>query len=587
MTVFIHVSAKTSSALHVGGGASGEDDHALFRRREDGALLLPGTGIAGALRAHLTRIVPAMTGLEAQGYKVVCDALNPQNTIDEVCGCVVCHLMGDVFPGTTVVDGHEIKARASRLIIDDVVVPSSDTHIRDGVGIDRVTGAANREARAKFALETVAREIEFGIDIELEEDDDAAKIDIALLALVLDEWHKGRIRLGGRSNRGLGAIEILTTDAWKLDTAYRVDDLMVLLHGDPLPDEKRINLFDSYPPRSEYQSTYEPEPGSVQSWIEIKFDVQAQGFFLANDASQADAIGFGHVSMDSVLPGSSLRGVLRSQAERIARTITNLTSENEHDFLDHCPASNPLALRRSPNDPHPELEAGVSRLQWSNDFSAQEKQQPTADMFDLADRLFGNTHFGSRLVVEDLSLIGDPVWKPLDFLAIDRFTGGGADKLKFDALALWQPRFAGRLYLEAPLPWELGWLLYTLKDLIDERVTVGFGGAKGFGRITLENVRITIGRAYAEAFPVPGSSPPDDERDGFFQTLTVQGWENILHASFDVWGQAWLDEVQNYEVDGRIKHADNTDYYWRARGNGPPIYWLYPKGDDIDALLHS
>ncbi len=575
--IFVRLSVETRTAMHIGAGMSDESDHTLFRRRDDGTLSVPGSGIAGALRAHLTRIAPAMTGA---GKKVVCDALDPENPLDKVCGCVVCHLMGDVFPGDT--------ARASRLIVDDAVLDFEDTHIRDGVGIDRVTGAASRAARAKFDLETVPPGVPFVIEMELEIDDENHKMDEALLALVLDEWEQGRIQLGGRSSRGLGALHIREIDTWKLDLSNSVDDLMLLLRSeelldDSLPDRVRHKLL---PPQRSFHATYQPASGNVQSWVEITFDLQSRGFFLANDASRADAIGFGHVSMDGVLPGSSLRGVLRSQAERIARTLANLDSVSGEDFLRRCPASNPLAIRRDKNEPPPDLEASVSRIRWSRKLSSEEKRPPQiVRFFDLADRLFGNTYYGSRLVVEDLILYGRGVWKPLDFLAIDRFTGGGAEGLKFDALVLWQPRFAGRLYLEAPHSWELGWLLFTLKDVIDGRVPVGFGGAKGFGQVTLDEVTLTIGRTYEEAFPVPEA--PQSESDGFFRTVTFRGWDNIPYSCFKEWGRAWLERVRSFNIDPRVAYKQDTDYYWRSRGDGLPVYELYPREIDLDDLLYT
>jgi hypothetical protein len=43
--------------------------------------------------------------------------------------------------------------------------------------------------------------------------------------------------------------------------------------------------------------------------------------------------------------------------------------------------------------------------------------------------------------VEDAEAQSEPIKKVLDFLAIDRFTGGGRDGAKFDAFASWNPSF--------------------------------------------------------------------------------------------------------------------------------------------------
>jgi hypothetical protein len=81
----------------------------------------------------------------------------------------------------------------------------------------------------------------------------------------------------------------------------------------------------------------------------------------------------------------------------------------------------------------------------------------------------------------------------LDFLAVDRFTGGGAEHLKFDALALWRPLFRARVRLVSPEPWELGWLTLVLRDLKEGWLRVGFGAAKGFGAVVIPEGTVTRG----------------------------------------------------------------------------------------------
>ena len=136
------------------------------------------------------------------------------------------------------------------------------------------------------------------------------------------------------------------------------------------------------------------------------------------------------------------------------------------------------------------------------------EQEGAEDKLCLACRLFGSTWNGSRLRVEDAPFKeGAKVeYKVLDFLAIDRFTGGGRDSAKFDALALWKPQFSVRLFLDNPEPWELGWLALTLRDLQDGLTTVGFGHAKGFGQCTIEDQKLTIGLLHDDDFPLAASS---------------------------------------------------------------------------------
>lgn len=96
----------------------------------------------------------------------------------------------------------------------------------------------------------------------------------------------------------------------------------------------------------------------------------------------------------------------------------------------------------------------------------------------MACQLFGSTWNGSPAAVEDAPFVGEITYKVLDFLAIDRFTGGGRDSAKLNAVVLWKPRFSVSLFLENPEPWELGWLALVLRDLNDGLATVGFGGRR-------------------------------------------------------------------------------------------------------------
>jgi CRISPR/Cas system CSM-associated protein Csm3 (group 7 of RAMP superfamily) len=591
-----YLSVQTKTALHIGTTAGANDvSDSLFRRNSQGHLVLPGTSIAGAIRSHLTRLAPAMTGLAPHH---ICDALSGKEKQDEqqdkgslrslsvndalsgteeqvkplACGCIICHLMGDIRPLNEIRDPklpldklERLNGRASRLIVHDALIEKAEqTHIRDGVGIDRTTGASARAASAKFDFETIPAGAEFEIVLELEDADD---IDRYLLNLALYEWQEGRLRFGGNKSRGTGVlmlkgVERTSFDLSKPDHADLMRFLRRNIQGQK-PTRVKHTEYKDKPPHRNYHNGYSYVPGSVQSWLTIDFDLQAQGFFLTNDTTQATAKGYDHKSL-LFLPGASLRGAIRSQAERIARTLVNLRVDNEDDFLKHCPAPNPFVTR---GDRQNGIESSAARIRQQ----APDKRTD-AESYDLAEQLFGSVDWGSRLAVEDAPLAGEPTWKKLDFVAIDRFTGGAADGAKFDAYALWQPRFRCRLHLEAPQSWEIGWLLYVLKDLIDGRVPVGFGAAKGFGDVLLENLQLTLGYVYPEAAPLNGL--PSDG-DTFFLKKSFTGWAEVSQTG---WLEAWNTMLEGYEV--AIPHTQSHDPYWNT-----PINQLYRKETAVHDLL--
>jgi CRISPR/Cas system CSM-associated protein Csm3 (group 7 of RAMP superfamily) len=151
--------------------------------------------------------------------------------------------------------------------------------------------------------------------------------------------------------------------------------------------------------------------------------------------------------------------VLRSQAERILRTLAPDGACDPTDPESCCAA---------------------------RDRRAGKKKQPFERC--LACRLFGNEEWASRLRLRvDRVEGGAPV--PFDHVAIDRFTGGARDSLKFDALASRSARWAVYLDLtdvpEKDRPWARGLMALVLSDLHDGRVRAGHGAARGHGRLVL------------------------------------------------------------------------------------------------------
>jgi len=555
------------TALHVGTGQDTETADDLLRRDARGRLLIPGTAIAGALRSIATRLAPRFDG------KKPCQALGGEQP-GIACGCIVCDLFGDVNPQEDT-EG----ASAARLLIYDAVMETLPTlQIRNGVGIDRVTGAAARRERIKFDLEVLPASTTFHLRLEIDRrlQNADAEGTLPLLAAALAEWEQGRGAIGGRVNRGLGAFQLTNVQWIERDLNQPATLIEFLRSGPPWEvTDGNLNWCDQQVEIA--RSRIRPHVGGAQlpisrSWALAEFTLAATGPFLTNDLTQAGRSGFDHAPLlaayakgaKPVLPGSSLRGVLRSQAERIARTLATHnawdafqnTDERRQVFLSTCPACNPLTTKA--RDPVASCNSFIKTLD-KKDRDKLEENGAEAKLC-LACRLFGSTWNGSRLRVEDAPFVGEKVdYKALDFLAIDRFTGGGRDSAKFDAIVLWQPKFRVRLLLDNPEAWELGWLALALRDLDEGLSTVGFGRAKGFGEVKIEDERLTIGFLTDSDFPQP-QVPADDSAvqaarsaavdlmaargapSGVYQTAVheasrqaewlalVEGWVSAFHA---------------------------------------------------------
>jgi len=570
------------TALHPGTGASVAVTDDLLRRDARGRYLLPGTAIGGALRAIATRLAPRLGGNIKICRALLRDDDVPPAEREKPCGCPVCHLFGDINPSEG--DSEAEGGRASRLFIAHATAalpPAHSARIRDGVGIDRASRVAARAGRVKFDLEVLPPGTAFDLRLELE---DASADDERLLAAALAEWQAGRAWLGGRVARGLGAfsLEQVRLTRWALETSA---DLIAFLQADEpwqaasgnavTVDEgwlcQRLNEACATLPGAIHHNE-----AVARSFFTAQFDLCFDGLFLVNDQQAAARSGFDHAPLlaqmaqdgQPILPGAGLRGVLRAQAERIVRTLATLANEGE-DFLKKCPACNPVEARAK--QPLANCDSLIrTKRRRENKDDSDEVDEPE---LCLACWLFGSTRRGSRFIVEDAAALAT-ARKPLDFIAIDRFTGGVKGNAKFDAFALWQPVFRVRCHLDNPVAWELGWLALVLRDLHDGLLPVGFGGAKGFGR------------AHVEALTADyGFIADDDLADAAELAQTVEqpasGIYRVLHwgtqdaaqrtqllALAENWVAAFREKCATFERADELKLR--SDSYFR--GNLPELY---------------
>lgn len=565
------------TGLHVGSGAGDATTDALLRRDAQGDWLIPGTALAGALRSVATRLAPRLGGTACQSLTGMQDGAAP-------CGCLACRLFGDIRPTHGSSGGEQAKASALWVENLRLLALPSGAGIRDMVGIDRVDGSPARAARAKYDLEVLPAGARFQLHLELESGEEALA---RLLAAALAEWLEGRAWIGGRAASGLGAFELENLECSELELA-KTDALMAFLRGDEpgaaqtaRPEWLAQHLVEARRMRTAAKA----DLPVARCYATFLLSVQAQGPLLVNDATQAALTGFDSAPLRDpqgrvpLLPGSGLRGVLRTRAERIARTLASLDHPDAAGFAAACPACSPLAREQ---DPLASCDALLRRQK------ARTGEEPEAHLC-LGCRLFGSPRRGSRLLVEDALLEGDaPMLKPRDFVALDRFTGGASGGAKFDALALWKPRFAARIHLADPEPWELGWLALVLRDLAEGQLTLGMGRSKGFGRVVVPQLEVRVGAIEPEDFP--GGACPVAQ--GAVESGLYQEWRWVLGAPDDApspdaaawlqmansWIAAWHEEVERWRWPGHLP-ARRDSYFGTAAASLYPLDPLEVTGD--------
>lgn len=564
------------TAIHIGSGFGDETTDAPLFRDAQGKWLIPGTTQGGVLRTIATRLAPRL-GMEP------CQSLISGR--QQTCKCEVCHLFGNLQPSEEEEYGaEEDRIRASRVWVYNAQPCEEDvkTSIRDGVGIDRSSGTAARAAASKFDLEVIPAGTTFTFRIELE---DTNEDDHLLLACALAEWQEERVWLGGNKGRGLGALtlEDIRYSEYDLDAS---DSLMSFLKSDSPWENAQVQdrWFDAIlaTVQERVAQSYAQMTGIARNFVSLTLTLQATGPMVTNDITTATWTGFDHAPAlrfiqkpgSALLHGSGMRGVLRSQAERIARTLVTQRYEGDDDFQACCPACSPV-------EPQPEMPlASCDAL--LNVAGVTPEVEVTDEQLCLACQLFGSTRRGSRLLVEDSPQQGSPEYKIMDFLAIDRFTGGGLDEAKFDALVLWRPKFEVRLHLENAEPWELGWLTLVLRDLAEEYLSVGFGVSKGFGKVTVSNWKVKIGFIAPEDFPGESSLIDGLEisRSGLYHLLECKRGDTEkqerAHALAKSWVKASIDNIDLYRRDEQI-YLKADSYF------NDDVFPLYEKEVNLNA----
>ncbi len=198
------------------------------------------------------------------------------------------------------------------------------------------------------------------------------------------------------------------------------------------------------------------------------------------------------------LPGSSLKGVIRSHGERIVRTLQAESSDGKG-------ACNPLARQTSCSDRLERLDKlyrlnqvdKISQLdQLERDpldrkkgLTSKEKHKKSCFIC----RMFGNTVIASRILFadampEDASKIR---LEERNGVAIDRIFGSVAHG-PFNYEVVTEGSFRTMIVLKNFTLSQFTLLGLTLRDIGQGRVPIGFGKSRGLGRVSVEWKRLEV-----------------------------------------------------------------------------------------------
>jgi len=432
-----------------------------------GDVLVPGTSLAGVLRSWIT---------------ANCADISPLD-IDNIFGGI-----GD-YSG------------ASRIRIDDVALRSISpggillSNI-DGVGIDRYTGAAAHGV--KFDQTVVAGEPigDLRIVCEISELEDpllsSAHKALQIIAAVLSQ---PTLRLGRGTTKGFGLFSAQNVSI-QLQRASQ-DGLFQRLSGSgetidlAIPDAKALS-----------QSTY----------IDIEFASIGGVFTKASTAGTiVDVIPRVEPLNGSaalILPATSIRGVLRSEAERIVRTLLSIHMSPEATHIDQVrvplvdamfgasPTAKDVADQSVVSTEDTMI--GKACVSTSAAFATIGKWDQWQNLLAIATRKKSSAEDDRTNAEQELVKATDGI--PLEFshhVALDRWTGAAADKMLYTVLEPTSGQWSGlRLELdenrlgERYLP-ALALLVHTLQSLHAGDIGLGWGTYRGHGTIQITRISIS------------------------------------------------------------------------------------------------
>jgi CRISPR/Cas system CSM-associated protein Csm3 (group 7 of RAMP superfamily) len=476
---------KTVTAVRPGGWGSSAYADLIVARDGLGRLMIPGTSLAGALRSWLGSV----TGPDG-------DALFDQVALRAVFG----YLEHRGQMGTV-----------CRIMVDDAVADDDvGVVIRDGVGIDRGTGSA--AAGILYQQEVIPPGTRFAVRITaaLSATDTETERAGQALDLLVRALAAGRVEIGAARTRGLGRVQLTDITRTQVDLADRAQVLSWLC-GRPAPapaadgelsGDGRLGIEVSWsavtPVMVRASTVNEAEPGHDRAVDTVP---------LRSGGTGPDG------SVTLLLPGSSVKGVLRSHAERIVRTVTAVGLPDR--WLDQV------------NDPR--LGQVTALFGTAGDRRARDKGAARDGEAIPADRA---ARAGRRGALSVQDCLGTAAERVVTHVAVDRWTGGAAENLLFSvqepASADWQPM---RMSLDAGrvgTPGDqdggqaLALLLLVLRDLADGWLALGFGGTRGRGSVRVSRVAFTGGGLPGIWAELPGRTlaeviddPPDGVRRAF------------------------------------------------------------------------
>lgn len=317
----------------------------------------------------------------------------------------------------------------SAFICHDLYAQKAHVRTRDGVKIDPSFQIA--EDMGKYDFEIIEKGAVFNLFWEVTirniHDPDTFK---QLLATIISPLKEGNLLLGAKTNSGFGKCKLKKLCISQFDFSNK-DDVLRWLKQD----------FSKGTPEFDYEP-FEPENHNKIFCIEARFAIK-NSLIIRSYSEEANMPDATSITSNGkyVLPATSVKGAIRHRALKILKTLE----------IDNA-------------------------------------QEQINNLFGIAGKNIDPKK--GRVLIEEKKI--KKVYPEIqNRIEIDRFTGGTIKTALFNSMPLWSKDHCDEsvniiIKIRNYEEWEIGLLLYVLKDLWSEDLPIG--GEKNIGRGILKGI---------------------------------------------------------------------------------------------------
>ncbi|MEQ8171936.1 MAG: RAMP superfamily CRISPR-associated protein [Candidatus Eremiobacterota bacterium] len=216
----------------------------------------------------------------------------------------------DFWGYTTKTTGKQSALRCSDLNC----ISNYNLSVRDGIRIDNKKGIV--EDKGKYDYEIIDPGARFSLTMEVDYTEDTESFVKGMVATIYTELENHRVRVGAKTNNGLGKIKLSDRKIYDFNFSDKKDN--------------KDNVIKWLKKDFSSPSSFSVQPFEIERkvfTIDATFDIKSSLLIRSYSSDPAEADSVHIMSGDKhVIPGSSLKGAIRARAERIVKTLSKDTS---------------------------------------------------------------------------------------------------------------------------------------------------------------------------------------------------------------------------------------------------------------------